>query len=265
VPQFAESIGSNGQQVRGVCYLAAGWCQHRVRRQQCALHSTTAGDCCRSSPGEEAAVGVHCHTVCGACTRTTQPSSSPASSSHTPLSLCLFSLPVLASPCLPLAFPLPPLPCNPVLQITILRQDVVVKEMPPPEVVAPSNPQKPIDPAAAAAAALLARQRRCTLRVRQGQLPRLTELLFKAAQPRGRAAAAAAAAVGAAAVGAGVDGAAAEVSPRVTEERVKEARQALKPRELAHLQNLRLWGWLLVHCTCACGGVLDHTGFRGVG
>lgn len=140
---------------------------------------------------------------------------------------------------------------GPPVQITILRQEVVVKEMPPPEVVAPSNPQKPIDPAAAAAAALLARQRRCTLRVRQGQLPRLTELLFKAAQPRGKAAAAAAAAVGAAAVGAGVDGAAAEVSPRVTDDRAKEARQALKPSEL-NSENLRVFlGWCTAH---ACGG-----------
>lgn len=127
-----------------------------------------------------------------------------------------------------------------------------MKEMPPPEVVAPSNPQKPIDPAAAAAAALLVRQRRCTLRVRQGQLPRLTELLFKAAQPRGKAAAAAAAAVGAAAVGAGVDGAAAEVSPRVTDDRAKEARQALKPSELSS-ENLQGVGWCTAHA-CGDGG-----------
>ena len=45
-------------------------------------------------------------------------------------------------------------------QITILRQEVVSKEMPPPEVVAPSNPSKPLAPTAAAAATLLARQRR---------------------------------------------------------------------------------------------------------
>jgi hypothetical protein len=117
------------------------------------------------------------------------------------------------------------------LQITILRQEVVVKEMPPPEVFAPSNSSKPLDPTAAAAASLLARQRRCTLRIRQGQLLRLTELLFKAAQPRGKAAAVAAAAVGAAAVGAGAAGASAAVDPKVTAERAKEARQSLKPRE----------------------------------
>lgn len=50
-------------------------------------------------------------------------------------------------------------------QITILRQEVVSKEMPPPEVVAPSNPSKPLAPTAAAAATLLARQRRYVLYV----------------------------------------------------------------------------------------------------
>jgi hypothetical protein len=59
-----------------------------------------------------------------------------------------------------------------------------VKDLPAPGVVAPSSPQKPLEPTAAAAATLLARQRRCTLKVRMGQLGRLTELLYRSAHYR---------------------------------------------------------------------------------
>lgn len=68
-----------------------------------------------------------------------------------------------------------------------MQQQVVAEELPAPEVVAPSSSKKKVDASAAAVNAMLRRQRRCTLKIRQGQLQQLTELMFKAAQPRERA------------------------------------------------------------------------------
>jgi len=79
------------------------------------------------------------------------------------------------------------------LQITVMQQQVVAEELPAPEVVAPSSSRKKVDAAAAAVNTMLRRQRRCTLKIRQGQLQQLTELMFKAAQPRERSAGTAAA------------------------------------------------------------------------
>jgi hypothetical protein len=134
--------------------------------------------------------------------------------------------------------------CAAHLQITIVRQTVVAQELPAEQVKVPNSPTKPLQLASAAAAKQLKQHGKCPIRVRQGQLQRTTELVFRVrSQLAGRSPARAAAAAAAAG-----DEAAAEAAEQ--REGMGGRGSASKPRKCVCVAACPLTQLVNIECSC---------------